>query len=124
MQSFVSKKLKTPIKKKELNERTQKEVNAKMLVPEHKYAVSMFLATAGASGHLLGSDEKEIIYLVFGIIDLQNKEVSDHPKKKAPRVPLEKFLKNMFLANCERWTCVMEEARGERKRRLKSRIYQ
>lgn len=85
MQSFVSKKLKTPIKKKELNERTQKEVNAKMLVPEHKYAVSMFLATAGASGHLLGSDEKEIIYLVFGIIDLQNKEVSDHPKKSAAR---------------------------------------
>lgn len=50
-----------------------------MLVPEHKYAVSMFLATAGVGGHLLGSDEKEIIYLVFGIIDLQNKEVSDHP---------------------------------------------
>lgn len=42
-----------------------------------KYAVSLYLATAGIGGHLLGSDEKEIIYLVFGIIDLQNKEVSD-----------------------------------------------
>lgn len=55
-----------------------------MLVPENqqpKYVVSMFLATAGAGGHLLGSDEKEIIYLVFGIIDLQNKEVSDQPKQ-------------------------------------------
>lgn len=52
-----------------------------MLVSENqqaKYAVSMFLATAGAGGNLLGSDEKEIIYLVFGIIDLQNKEVSKH----------------------------------------------
>jgi hypothetical protein len=52
-----------------------------MLVPEnqqqYKYAVSTYLATGGAAGHLLGSDEKEIIYLVFGIIDLQNKEVSD-----------------------------------------------
>jgi hypothetical protein len=52
-----------------------------MLVAENqhknKYAVSMYLATGGAGGHLLGSDEKEIIYLVFGIIDLQNKEVSD-----------------------------------------------
>lgn len=66
-------------KRKELNERTQKEV--KMLVPENQqqpqHVVSMFLATAGAGGHLLGADEKEIIYLLFGIIDLQNKEVSD-----------------------------------------------
>lgn len=50
-----------------------------MLVPENpQHVVSMYLATGGAGGHLLGSDEKEIIYLVFGIIDLQNKEVSDH----------------------------------------------
>lgn len=51
-----------------------------MLVPEchqRKYNVSMFLATAGAGGNLLGSDEKEIIYLVFGIIDIHSKEVSD-----------------------------------------------
>lgn len=60
----------------------------KMLVPENqqppRHAVSMFMATAGAGGNLLGSDEKEIIYLVFGIIDLQNKEVSDHPKNERP----------------------------------------
>lgn len=48
-----------------------------MLVPESKYVVPMYLATCGAGGQLLGSDEKEIIYLVFGIIDLQTKEVSD-----------------------------------------------
>lgn len=50
-----------------------------MLVQDNqpKYAVSCYLATAGIGGHLLGSDEKEIIYLVFGIVDLQNKEVSD-----------------------------------------------
>lgn len=77
--------------RKELNERTQKEV--KMLVPETqqqpKYVVSMFLATAGVGGHLQGSDEKETIYLVFGIIDLQNKEVSDQrlPRKKKQNGP-------------------------------------
>ena len=54
-----------------------------MLVPDNQqhfkssHVISMYLATCGANGHLLGSDEKEIIYLVFGIIDLQNKEVSD-----------------------------------------------
>jgi hypothetical protein len=60
-----------------------------MLVPENQqqhqhqrkngHVISMYLATCGANGHLLGSDEKEIIYLVFGIIDLQNKEVSGRP---------------------------------------------
>jgi hypothetical protein len=51
-----------------------------MLVPDSRkydHIISIYLATCGASGHLLGSDEKEIIYLVFGIIDLQTKEVSD-----------------------------------------------
>lgn len=53
-----------------------------MLVTENQqqrngHVISMYLATCGANGHLLGSDEKEIIYLVFGIIDIQNKEVSD-----------------------------------------------
>ncbi|KAG5680069.1 hypothetical protein PVAND_009597 [Polypedilum vanderplanki] len=56
-----------------------------MLVPENQqqqqhqrkngHVISMYLATCGANGHLLGSDEKEIIYLVFGIIDSQNKEI-------------------------------------------------
>lgn len=49
----------------------------KMMVQDSKYVISMYLATGGASGHLLGSDEKEIIYLLYGIIDSQNKEVSD-----------------------------------------------
>lgn len=59
--------------------------SAKMLVPDNQqrksnHVVSMYMATCGANGHLLGSDEKEIIYLVFGIIDIQNKEVSDQNK--------------------------------------------
>ena len=83
-----------------------------MLVLENqlkKYVVSMYLATAGVSGSLLGSDEKEIIYMVFGIIDLQTKEVSDHiVKSSGPvRVSLEKFLKNMFFGQL-RWMCVEE----------------
>lgn len=76
-------------KRREKNSTKGYEVTVKrtkMLVPDNqlnppKHVVSMFLATGGAGGHLLGSDEKEIIYLVFGIIDLQNKEVSDHPRQ-------------------------------------------
>lgn len=58
-----------------------------MFVPERdqRYAVSMYLATAGIGGSLLGSDEKEIIYLVFGVFDLQSKEVSDQRKRKKLR---------------------------------------
>lgn len=84
--------------RKELNERIQRE--EKMLVPDNQqqrkngHVISMYLATCGTNGHLLGSDEKEIIYLVFGIIDLLNKEVSDF----TACVPLEKFLKNMFFS--------------------------
>lgn len=54
--------------------------NQQQQQPQHfqsSHVISMYLATCGANGHLLGSDEKEIIYLVFGIIDLQTKEVSD-----------------------------------------------
>jgi hypothetical protein len=71
-----------------------------MLVPENQQAaqhvVSMFLATGGAGGHLLGSDEKEIIYLVFGIIDLQNKEVSDQqaPEPRNVREKKEKKIRS------------------------------
>lgn len=68
--------------KKELNDRIKRK-KSKMLVPDNqqRHVISMYLATCGANGHLLGSDEKEIIYLVFGIIDLQNKEVSDQKYK-------------------------------------------
>lgn len=45
-----------------------------MLVPGH--IVSCYLATGGVGGSQLGTDEKEIICLVFGIIDLQTKEVA------------------------------------------------
>lgn len=91
------------------------------MVPESKYVVSMYLATGGASGHLLGSDEKEIIYLVFGIIDFQNKEVSDSNLSamctyiRKSRVPLNfKFLKNVFypIVCCD----------GRRKKKEKKKI--
>jgi hypothetical protein len=62
-----------------------------MLVPDQRkssHVISMYLATCGANGNLLGSDEKEIIYLVFGIIDLQNKEVSDQFAVARVRLPI------------------------------------
>lgn len=91
-----------------------------MLVPENqlspKHVVSMFLATAGAGGHLLGSDEKEIIYLVFGIIDLQNKEVSDqtnestkYAERSGPRSIREIPEKHVFGQS--RWIRVVERRR-------------
>lgn len=45
-----------------------------MLVREP--VVSMYVATSGASGQLLGSDEKEIILLVFAVIDAASNTVS------------------------------------------------
>lgn len=48
-----------------------------MFVPGH--VVSMYVATGGASGLSLGSDEKEIILLVFAIIDAATNKVSPHP---------------------------------------------
>lgn len=45
-----------------------------MLVPGH--LVSLYVATCGASGPNLGSDEKEIILLVYTIIDVQTARVS------------------------------------------------
>lgn len=45
-----------------------------MFVPGH--VVSMYVATGGASGLSLGSDEKEIILLVFAIIDAATNKVS------------------------------------------------
>ncbi|XP_037051284.1 RNA-binding protein fusilli isoform X1 [Bradysia coprophila] len=44
-----------------------------MFVPGH--VVSMYVATGGASGLSLGSDEKEIILLVFAIIDVATNKV-------------------------------------------------
>lgn len=40
------------------------------------HVVSMYLATSGASGPLLGSDEKEVILLVFAVIDTSTNKVS------------------------------------------------
>lgn len=45
-----------------------------MKVPGH--IVSMYVATSGANGPLLGSDEKEIILLVYAIIDANTNKVS------------------------------------------------
>ncbi|XP_063696115.1 RNA-binding protein fusilli isoform X1 [Culicoides brevitarsis] len=44
-----------------------------MLVPGH--LVSLYVATCGASGPNLGSDEKEIILLVYTIIDVQTSRI-------------------------------------------------
>lgn len=47
-----------------------------MFVPGH--VVSMYVATGGASGMSLGSDEKEIILLVFAIIDAAANKVNNY----------------------------------------------
>ncbi len=39
------------------------------------YLVVLFTATSGASGELLGSDEKELVRLVWQLVDLKNKKV-------------------------------------------------
>lgn len=39
------------------------------------YLVVLFAATSGASGELLGSDEKELVQLVWQLVDVKNKKV-------------------------------------------------
>lgn len=39
------------------------------------YLVVLFTTTSGASGDLLGSDEKELVQLVWQLVDLKNKKV-------------------------------------------------
>uniref|UniRef100_A0A672GRF7 RRM domain-containing protein n=1 Tax=Salarias fasciatus TaxID=181472 RepID=A0A672GRF7_SALFA len=41
------------------------------------YLVVLFTATSGASGELLGSDEKELVQLVWQLVDVKNKQVED-----------------------------------------------
>lgn len=39
------------------------------------YLVVLFTATSGAGGELLGSDEKELVQLVWQLVDVKNKKV-------------------------------------------------
>jgi len=39
------------------------------------YLAVLFANTSGASGDLLGSDEKELVQLVWQLVDLKNKKV-------------------------------------------------
>lgn len=39
------------------------------------YLAVVFAATSGASGELLGSDEKELVQLVWQLVDVKNKKV-------------------------------------------------
>lgn len=46
-----------------------------MLVPGHVCA--LYVATGGANGPALGSDEKEIVLLDYSVIDVLTNEVSE-----------------------------------------------
>lgn len=46
------------------------------------YLVVFFTTTAGAGGELLGSDEKELVQLVWQLVDLKNKTVKRKRKKE------------------------------------------
>lgn len=46
-----------------------------MLVPGH--VVALFLATGGQNGPALGCDEKEVVLLVYVIIDVATESVSN-----------------------------------------------
>lgn len=41
------------------------------------YLVVVFTATSGASGELLGSDERELVQLVWQLVDVKNKKVKN-----------------------------------------------
>lgn len=56
-----------------------------MLVPGH--VCSLYLATGGANGPALGSDEKEIVMLDYTVIDALTKEVSFFCLQTLLRIP-------------------------------------
>uniref|UniRef100_A0A673B2I7 RRM domain-containing protein n=1 Tax=Sphaeramia orbicularis TaxID=375764 RepID=A0A673B2I7_9TELE len=56
------------------------------------YLAVVFAATSGASGELLGSDEKELVHLVWQLVDVKNKKV-----KVEPCVSYNHFLKQEIL---------------------------
>jgi hypothetical protein len=68
-----------------------------MLVPGH--VVSLYVATSGLPGAGLGSDEKEIILLVYVIIDVQTTKVSCQHQFLNKRFPIQRylFLNNIFF---------------------------
>lgn len=41
------------------------------------YLVVLFTATSGASGDLLATDEKELVQLVWQLVDVKNKKVKE-----------------------------------------------
>lgn len=43
------------------------------------YLVVVFTATSGASGELLGSDERELVQLVWQLVDVKKKTVKKRP---------------------------------------------
>lgn len=45
------------------------------------YLVVAFTTTSGASGELLGSDEKELVQLVWQLVDVKNKTVKKKKKR-------------------------------------------
>lgn len=61
------------------------------------YLAVVFTATSGASGDLLGSDEKELVQVVWQLVDLKNKKVKKKKRKRYYTVTAITFL------NCNAW---------------------
>lgn len=64
---------------------------AEMLVPGH--VCSLYVATGGANGPALGSDEKEIVLLDYSVIDVLTNEVSSLKKANL-------FVLSFSFVNC------------------------
>jgi hypothetical protein len=47
-----------------------------------KYLVIFYCVTAGQNGLELGTDEEEIVFLVFWVIDLHSNQVGENKRKK------------------------------------------
>lgn len=67
-----------------------------MLVPGH--VCSLYVATGGANGPALGSDEKEIVLLDYSVIDVLTNEVSSL-KTANPFVLSFSFVNCIFMLN-------------------------
>lgn len=50
-----------------------------LMTAQVDYLAVVFAATSGASEGLLGSDEKELVQLVWQLVDVKNKKVKTQP---------------------------------------------
>lgn len=71
------------------------------------YLVVLFGITAGATGAKLGSDEKELILLLWKVVDLANKKVFLHVSVQMIGVGQEVCCRSLGGGSVNKYSCLL-----------------